>query len=83
MRARAASVNRRAATVSDEGISSKRTSFVTVPTITAVLPSLSFKNRAKRDKEIGALLMRDARSLLTMVAANLESPRLAMKLSKR
>lgn len=78
----AVSVNLKAHTVK-AGTSNNLESSVTAATITAVLVSLPLMYLANLDREIGALLIFDILILLAIVAANLESARLAMKLYKQ
>lgn len=73
------SVNLSAATVKP-GTSKSRESSVTVPTITAVWVSFPFMYLARREIDMGGLLIRDIRSLFTITAANLDSALLAKKL---
>jgi hypothetical protein len=70
----ASAVNRRAQTVS-EGTSSKRGSFVTAPTMTAIFPVLSFIYLTSLDNDKGGLLILDIHSLFNITSANLDSVR--------
>ena len=70
--ARAPSVKRRAAT-SSLGRSKSLMSSVTVPTITAVRPCLSYRCLTSLLRETGGLIVLEATSLLRMVLQKLES----------
>ena len=70
--ARAPSVKRRAAT-SSLGRSKSLMSSVTVPTITAVRPCLSYRCLTSLERETGGLIVLEATSLLRMVLQKLES----------
>merc|ERR1719333_104967 len=76
MRARAVSV-KRVAQMRSLGTSNMRLSSVTVPTTTAIFPSLPAIELASLDKERGGRLRRDILSRLLMTLLNFESVRRA------